>query len=86
MNQSPYKGPLVFMVNGAVDPSTTFMVSFAQWNTDNLIEPVILKGGYRLLVWPSQSGKTTRIKELVQQLNNKTYKLPGDKEVSFFPI
>lgn len=67
-----YKGKKQFIANGAVDRETTFSISYKEWNALNLL-PVIRNGEYRLLIYPSQSGKTTRIKELMQMLRQEKY-------------
>jgi RecA-family ATPase len=41
-----------------------------RWNEINLI-PQLMVGNYPLLVGPSQSGKTTRVMKLVEQLQSK---------------
>ncbi len=67
-----YKGKKSFILNGAVDTAVTFSVSYEEWNLANVL-PSIRCGIYRLLMYPSQTGKTTRIKELMPLLRRENY-------------
>ncbi len=65
----PYNGPRRFAKNGeVVNDDTIFKVSFKEWN-EYYVLPNILRGReYCLLTYPNQSGKTSRIVELMNQL------------------
>ena len=58
--------------NGSVDPERYIFIDPSVWNKDILIPKIELKQFITLLA-PSQSGKTTRARVLVQQLKEKGY-------------
>eukprot|EP01080_Neovahlkampfia_damariscottae_P000872 gene872-9783_t len=59
-----------FCPNGSVDPEYHFYIDPSEWNEKNLI-PQLKISHYPLLVAPSQSGKTTRVNKLLDQLKDK---------------
>jgi hypothetical protein len=61
-----------FCPNGKVNPQHHFYVDPSKWNETNLI-PQLKNGNYPLLIAPSQSGKTTRVAKLVDQLQSKYF-------------
>lgn len=68
MQQSPKKK---FKVNGAIlNPQEVFYASFKKWNEENLMKAVE-ENEYAVLINPSQSGKTTRIYEFLNQIEEK---------------
>ena len=58
-----------FCPNGSVDPEAHFFVDPSKWNE---VGP-LLKGCYSALIAPSQTGKTTRVKTLINQLNSNDH-------------
>ena len=59
-----------FCPNGLVDPRYHFYIDPSEWNEKNLI-PELKNHRYPLLVAPSQSGKTTRVNKLLDQLKDQ---------------
>ncbi len=66
----PYNGPRRFAVNGGLfdKEEQIFKVSFAEWNEQYLLPEILIGKEYYLLIYPSQSGKTTRVFEFINQL------------------
>ena len=58
-----------FCLSGIVNPNSHFYVDPSKWNKENII-PEIKRGDYPLLIAPSQSGKTTRVIKLKEQLKS----------------
>ncbi len=61
-----------FGLSGAIEPgdSKHFYVSPNDWNSKFLL-PKVQRGEYTILRGPSQSGKSTRIKALIQTLQRE---------------
>jgi hypothetical protein len=64
-----------FCANGRVDASKHFYIDPSEWNTNTII-PKIEAGAFLTVMAPSQTGKTTRMARLVEQLLNDGRYLP----------
>ena len=64
-----------FSANGNVDPQKHFYVDPKPWNEKNLI-PKLEQGGFYILLAPSQTGKTTKCRALLEMISNGQNKFP----------
>ena len=65
----------VFSANGNVDPRKHFYVDPKPWNEKNLI-PKLEQGGFYVLLAPSQTGKTTKCRTLLEMIKSRGTHLP----------
>jgi proliferating cell nuclear antigen len=59
--------PRSFSANGSVDPQKHFYVDPRSWNEKNLV-PKLENGGFYILLAPSQTGKTTKCRALLEMI------------------